>query len=257
MEIEIEELFKGKGTKIKDKEYFPTEAYVTPFIERMSKLTSNFIIKVKPADQISLTKEGEINFDDIVYNRVWVQAVLPGEYCYDNHVQSISMLYGLDTRKPVVKLFSNAVNQACLNMCVFNPLSLSVAELEPVSAIDYKPLKRIMEAQNDIKVTLENLANREITRNEMFNELGHWVDNCINAKFNNGFGTVKLAESLPVEAYKDIWYNEKSAYYTTDDRIDGFTCYNAFTDIISNDKDKDIINKFEKILLIKQIMGIK
>lgn len=257
MELEIEQLLKGKATRIKDKEYFSTEQYVTPFIERMSKLTNNFIIKAKPADQISLTKEGEVNFDDVVYNRVWIQAVLPGEYCYDNHVQSISMLYGLDTRKPVVKLFTNAVNQACLNMCVFNPNCLSVSELDPESAIDYRPLKTIMEATNNIKVTLENLANREFKRIEMFDELGHWVDNCINAKFNNGFGTIKLAESLPIDVYKDLWYDEKSPYFTKDDRVDGFTVYNAYTDIISNDKEKDIINKFEKILLIKNIMGIQ
>lgn len=256
MEIEIEQLFKGKATKIKNKEYFSTEAYVTPFIDYMSKFTNDFIIKVKPADQISLTKKGEINFDDVIYNRVWVQAILPGEYCYDNHVQSVSMLYGLDTRKPVVKLFSNAVNSACLNMCVFNPNSLNISELEPESAIDYRPLKQIMEARNDIKITLEKLANTEYHKTDMFNELGHWIDNCINAKFNNGFGTVKLAESIPVEAYKDIWYNDKSPYFTKDDRIDGFTCYNAFTDIISNDGDKDIMNKFEKILLVKNIMGI-
>lgn len=256
MELEIEQLFKGKATRIKDKEYFATEAYVTPFIEKISKLTNNFIIKAKTADQISLTKEGEINFDDIVYNRVWVQGILPGEYCWDNHVQSISMLYALDTRKPVVKFFTNAVNNACLNMCVFNPNCLHVCELEPEKAVDYRPLKNIMSATNDIKSTLQTLSNKEIKRTEMFDELGHWVDNCINAKFNNGFGTIKLAESLPIDVYKDLWYDDKSPYFTKDDRVDGFTVYNAFTDIISNDKEKDIVNKFEKILLLKNIMGI-
>ena len=66
MEISINELLSGKATRIKDKEYYTTEAYVTPFLERMSKVTDDFIINVKPADQVSLTKEGEINFDDVV-----------------------------------------------------------------------------------------------------------------------------------------------------------------------------------------------
>ena len=67
MELTMEQMLQGKATRIKDKEYFTTEAYVLPFIERVSKLTDNFIIQAKPADQISLTKEGEINFDDGCY----------------------------------------------------------------------------------------------------------------------------------------------------------------------------------------------
>lgn len=55
MEISLDQLLKGKATKIKDKEYFSTEQYVIPFLERMARLTDEFIIQAKPADQISLT----------------------------------------------------------------------------------------------------------------------------------------------------------------------------------------------------------
>lgn len=256
MEITYNELIAGKATRIKDKEYFSTEAYITPFMERMSKYTDEFIIQAKPADQISLTSTGEINMDDVIYNRVWVQAVLPEEYCFFNHKQSVSLLYALDTRKPVVKIFSNAVNQACLNMCVFQPDSLSVSELQPEEAINYSPINKVMEASTNIKSMLNMLSNMEFKRDSMFKNLGKWVDNCINYKFNNGFGTVKLAESLPINAYKDLFYNRDSGYYTEDDQVSGFTVYNAFTDLISNDGGKDMVNKFEKILLVKDIMGI-
>ena len=74
-------------------------------------------------------------------------------------------------------------------------------------------------------------------------------------RFNNGFGNVKLAESTPIEVYKDLFYNEKSKYYTTSDVVDGFTVYNAFTELITEDK-RDITNKFEKTLLISDILGI-
>ncbi len=256
MELSINELLKGKATRIKDKEYFTTEAYVTPFIERMSKLTKDFIIQAKPADQISLTKDGEINFDDVIYNRVWIQGILPDEYAYDNHKQSVSLLYALDTRKPVVKIFSNAVNMAYLNMCVFQPNTLSVAELEPESPINYSFVNQTMEITSNIKSVLTRLSDLEFKRDNMYNELGNWIDRCITSKFNNGFGTIKLSESLPIEVYKNLFYNEKSNYYTTNNSVDGFTVYNAFTDIISNDKGKDIVNKFEKTLLIKDIMNI-
>lgn len=255
MEIDFSQLIKGKATRIKDKEYFTPEAYVTPFMDRVSSLTDNFIINVKPADQISLTKEGEINFDDVIYNRVWIQAVLPDEYAWDNHRQVISMIYALDTRKPLVKFYTGALNMACLNLCVFNPNMLSVAELEPESAINYGFLKTMMTTTDDVRMNLEKLSNMEFRRDTIYENLGHWVDNCINSKYNNGFGTVKLAESTPIEVYKDLFYNEKSDYYTEADAVDGFTVYNAFTDLITQDK-RDLTNKFEKTLLISNIMGI-
>ena len=122
MELNLEQLMQGKATRIKEKEYFTTEQYVTPFLERVSSMTDEFIINVKPADQISLTKDGGINFEDVIYNRVWIQGVLPEEFAWDNHRRVVSMLYALDTRKPLVKFYVGALNMACLNLCVFEPL---------------------------------------------------------------------------------------------------------------------------------------
>ena len=144
---------------------------------------------------------------------------------------------------------------ACLNLCVFNPELLSVSELEPESAINYSFLRSALSLTDETHVMLEKLSNMEFKKDTIFDNLGHWVDNCINAKINYGFGTVKIAESTPIDVYKDLFYDEKSKYYTKDDRIDGFTVYNAFTDLITQDK-RDITNKFEKTLLVKDIMGI-
>ena len=255
MELTVEQLLQGKATKIKEKEFFTTKAYVEPFFERMSKYTEEFIINVKPADQISLTPSGEVNFDDIVYNRVWIQAVLPDEYAYENHKRVMSMLYALDTRKPVVKMYTGALNMACLNLCVFNPDALNVAELEPTTAINYSPINLLMGMNDTIKSTLEKLDKMIFNRNEIYEDLGLWIDRCITSKFNSGFGTVKITESAPINVYKDLFYNEDSNYYTKGEEVDGFTVYNAFTDLITQDK-KDLVNKFEKTLLIKEIMDI-
>ena len=223
MELTMEQMLQGKATRIKDKEYFTTEAYVLPFIERVSKLTDNFIINAKPADQISLTKEGEINFDDVIYNRVWIQGVLPDEFAFDNHKRVISMLYALDTRKPLVKFYTGALNMACLNLCVFNPEMLSVSELEPESAINYSFLRNAMSITEDIGVTLKRLSEMEFKRDDIFADLGHWVDNCIRAKINNGFGNIKLTISAPIDVYKDLFYDEKTKNYTEDHRVERFT----------------------------------
>lgn len=257
VELSLEELYKGKATMIKDNKYRTTQQYIEPFIDRVSKFTDEFIIKALPASQISLTPNGEIPEGDVVYNRVWVQGVLPEEYAYDNHKQSINMLYALDTRKPLVKIFKNTVNMACLNMCVFNPEHLEVQELAPESAINYRFVDRVGEMADSTRMYLEQLSKMEISREDMFDQLGRMVDRCIGAKFQSNFGTVKVPESLPIDAYKSVFYDTASPYFTNEGGTTGFNLYNAFTNIISNDKGKDIVNKFEKIYMVAQIMGLK
>ena len=251
MEISVAELLKGKPTIIKNKEFFQTKTYVEPFVEKMSALTTDFRIQVKIPDQMTFGPDST----DITYNRVWIQGVLPDEYAWDNHKRVISMIYALDTRKPLVKFYVGALNMACLNLCVFNPEMLNVSELEPESAINYSFLRNAMSMTDETNLMLKKLSEMAYKKDDIYADLGHWVDNCINSKINMGFGSVKLAESAPIDVYKDLFYDEKSKYYTTDNVVDGFTVYNAFTDLITQDK-RDLVNKFEKTLLIKDVMGI-
>lgn len=264
MELTLNELLKGKATIIKGKEYFNTEAYVTPFLERMSKFTNDFRIQAKLPDQISITKKEDLNLEDTVFNRVWVQAVLPDEFSFDNHKEVIGMVYGLDTRKPVFKIYRGALNMACLNLCIFNPSFLSVQELEPERAANYKPLVSLLETTSDIKVWLDRLTEREVPYNEqLINEnLGLWVRNSINSSYDTGYNKVKLAASTPIDAYKLVYEKEDSPYYVKQgDVTNMFNIYNAFTELITNDgtKDngsKDILNKCEKTLLLKDILTL-
>lgn len=257
MELTLEQLYAGKATRIKDKEYFSTEAYVAPFIERMAKYTDNFIIQAKPADQISLTRDGEINFDDVIYNRVNIEAVLPDEYAFEGHKQVVGFVYALDTRKPVVKQYVGGLRSACLNLAIFDPNMLQVSLLEPETAINYSFLKNCLSMTQNITDCLTKLTKMEFSKEQCFTQLGTWIDKCINNKFVTDAGIVKLAESTPIEAYKNLFYNEKSDYYTTEDFVTGFDCYNSFTDIICNNKkEMNMINRFEKCYLVGKLMGV-
>lgn len=256
MELTLPQLLQGKATKIKDKEYYTTEQYVTPFLEKMSKYTNEFIIQAKPADQISLTHDGDVNFEDIIYNRVNIEAVLPSEYCFEGHKQVVGFVYALDTRKPVVKEYMGGLRTACLNLCTFNPNALYVQELEPERAINYGFLTNCIEMVDNMGEKLRILSEMEFNKDQMYNELGMQIDRCINYKFYSDFGAVKLSESLPVEVYKNLFYNEKSDYYTQNNIVSGFDVYQAYTDIICNGKNRDLVNRFEKTLLVSRILGI-
>lgn len=258
MEITLEQAFAGRATKIKGKEYFSTEQYITPFLDRMSKFTDKFIINAIPADQISLTPEGEVNTEDIIYNRIWIQAVMPDECGFNNHDRVVGMVYGLDTRKPVSKLYVGGLNRACCNLCVFDPSFLNVQELEPETPINFNPIKSLLEQTSNVTATLKRISEIEIPYEEQFiNEnLGLWVRNTMDKQFSSNFGKVKVATSTAIDAFKLLYQDKDSPYYVQPGySTDMFNIYNAFTQILTDDK-RDIINKCEKTILISKILGI-
>ena len=259
MKLTLPELLAGKATKIKDKEYFQTEAYVTPFLERMQKVTNDFRIEVKLPDQITVTKKEDLDFDDVTYNRVWIQAVLPEPYRVENHDEVIGMVYGIDTRKPIAKFYRGGLNRACTNLCVFDPTYLSVQEMKSAEALNFRALDNIMEKANEIRAWLSKLNSITFERSyQNINEsLGRWIRNALYLKYENGFSPVKLGVPNVIDAYKLLFEDAKSPYYVSSDKnTNMFNIYNAFTEIISNKDQKDIINKCEKVLLLKDILSI-
>lgn len=257
MELTLEQALAGKSTSIKGKEYLSTEAYVMPFLERMSKYTDNFIFNGIQPDQITLTKEGDINLEDITWNRMWVQAVMPDEAGFDNHDRVCGMVYGIDVRKPVVKFYVGGLNRACCNLCVFSPSFLDVKELEPEKAIDYRVIDRLLTQTDNVRSILEKLSNTDVEYDEMkINEnLGDWVRKTMNMSFTNQLSKVKLSTSSAIDAYKLLYEKEDSPYFVPKGtNTDMFNIYNAWTQVICEDR-RDIINKCEKVLLVKDILG--
>lgn len=253
MEITINDLMEGKSTLIKNKEYFPTKTYVEPFLERMSKYTDNFIVQAITPDQMSLTKDST----DIMYNRVWIQAVLPEKYRIDNHDEVYGLVYGLNVKKPIAKLYRGGLNMACTNLCIFNPGWLNIQEIEPGEPINYDPLKNLIEKENDLKVTLDKMKNEYLIREDKKDYLGEWVHYVMTKYDDKGYGKVQIAESTPTKAYKSLFLDTESKYYIPEGvnpRI--YDVYEAFTDLISHDK-RDIINTAEKTLMLAELLGVQ
>lgn len=252
MQIELNELLRGKATQIKNKQFLSTAAYVEPFLERMQKYTNEFIVNVKLPDQITNVEDTQ----DITYNRVWIQAVLPDSYDIENHQKVFGMVYGLDVRKPVAKFYRGGLNMACTNLCVFSPDLLDVQELQPESAINFKPLQKIAELSDNISTWLKRLCETEFkcdTQN--INEsLGMWIRGCMNNYYDSGFGKVKLATSTAIDAYKLLFEDEESPYFVENDTTNMFNVYNAFTQVLTDNRSKEIVNNCEKTLLLKDIL---
>lgn len=251
MEISANQLLEGKSTILKNKEYFPTKTYVEPFFDKMSKITNDFVVQVKEADQMSVTKDSK----DIIYNRVWIQAVLPEE-TIDGHREVYGLVYGIDARKPVAKIYRGALNMACLNLCVFNPSWLSVQELKPDEPINYEVLKELIAKEDNVKLILDKMKSEYMPREDHKIQLGDWVDFTIRHYDDRGFGKVQIASSVPITAYKDLYIDTESKYYVPEG-IDPtkFQVYNAFTELITHDK-KDILNVTDKTILLSEMLHV-
>lgn len=258
MDITVDELLRGKPTIIKGKNYYPTAGYVEPFLERLQKYTNDFRVHVQLPDQITRTVDGDINMDDITYNRVLIEAVMPDDMCYSNHEKVIGMVMGLDVRKPVAKFYNGALNMACTNLCVFSPEYLDCQAIEPESALNFKPLDKLLGMKDETREILQILNETEFNNSilEQEKHLGKWVRNVMSSSYDNGFQPVKFSVDNAVQAYKSLFVKEDSDYYQIDDVVSMFDVYNAFTKQITNslDKGKDIINTFEKTILLRQIL---
>ena len=260
-EIQLNELLAGRATRIKNRDYFQTAAYVEPFLDRVQKISKEIRVQVQLPTQITYTANGDINTEDITYNRVLIEAILPDEYKFndDPHRAVLGMVYGIDVRKPVVKFFKGQERMSCTNLCVFSPQLLSCQDLEPETQIDFKPLERIIEQTDDTATWLKKLIETEFDCSEhnVNESLGRWIRNCINYSFNNHYQPVKIACSTPIDAYKSLFEKEDDDYYIgLNGNTSMYQIYNAFTQVLTDGMKKDPFNIFEKTLLLKDILDI-
>ena len=86
--------------------------------------------------------------------------------------------------------------------------------------------------------------------------LGNWVDYPLIESQDYGYGKVKIAVSTAVDAYKQLFIDQESQYYIPEGiNPSQYEVYNSFTQIIQDDK-RDILNKFEKTMIINRMLGI-
>ena len=251
--ITLDELYQGRAAVLKNKEFFSAKQYIEPFVERMSAITNDFIVKVKRNDTISLN--GEI--ENQIFNRVWIQAILPEKYNIDNHQETISMIYGIDVKRPTVSIYKGYLNSACLNLTMFNPEWFTTQELVPGEAFNYAAVKNCLEYTNDFQVKLDYLKNNYLETSNKKEQLGIWIDNILKTVSDNGFGKVKLSPNIAIEAYKQLYLDKESSYYQNEaEEVSLFNVYNSFTQVISEDK-RDILTKPQKTLLLNDILNLQ
>ena len=250
MEITISKLLQGKSTVIKDNEFLSTKEYTEPFIKLMRKFTSDFSIQVQLPNQLTITDSKE----DITYNRVWVQAIMPEKCDKSGYAETYNLVYALDVRKPIYKIFKAYKDRKYSNLYVFNSMWLSIYELKPAEKfIEFdEVIKSLMQLTDDSEIRFKKL-NKEFLSSEpekRQRKLGELIEDSMLFEINNKGGKVKIAPAMVLKAYQNVYLDSSSKNYVPDtEECSMFNYVDAFSSLITED-DKDIVNRFEKNLLI-------
>ncbi len=114
-----------------------------------------------------------------------------------------------------------------------------------------------MELTSNFPVFLNKIKNEYLDRNERKRHLGEWIDYSLRETQDYGFGKVKIAVSTPVDAYKQLFIDQNSEYFVPEG-IDPtlFNVYNSFTQIITDGVKRDLLNTFEKTMIVGKILNI-
>lgn len=247
MILTIDELFSGKGTMIKGDIYLPALNYTKPFLDKMSQFTSDFKIEVKCADQVTMG-----NVPDLVINELLIQAKMPNTI--DNLNENIFMCYSLTSKKPVAKFYRGYTDEDN-NLIINNQLFLSYQQIIPEEPLVHD-FKKLLELTSDIEVFTQNLKSKTILLNDNNKDLllGKLLRLGMTKQLITEYGKVKISRAYLLNAYESLFINRDSKYYINDaEEINHYDVFLACSNIISN-ADKDLTNRFEKILLINEIL---
>lgn len=250
MEINIGKLFEGKSTIIKNNEYLSTEEYVNPFIEFMKKFTNDFYVRVQLPNQFTITDSKE----DITYNRVWVQAVMPIKCDKAGYAETYNLIYALDVRKPIYKLFKAYKDRKTNNLFAFNEDWLNVYELKPETQfIEFdKIITDLMQQVDNSELIFNKLKNNFLSseNEDRQRKLGELIEDSMVFETINKGGKIKIAPNMVLKAYQNVYLDSSSRNYISDsEECSMFNYVDAFSSLITEDI-KDIVNQFEKNWLI-------
>lgn len=249
--INLNELIKGKETKIFNKQFKNTSYYVQPFIDMAHKYNvEDFYIQVKAPHQVN-TVNGEIDFDNITFNKVLIHAILPSNYEYANYV---GLTYALDVKEPVLKTYRGIIHKPTNNTFSFdvNPLKVQLLKND----LNYDHLEDLFKSNNLDFSIFRQLEEHKYTYRDIKYLLGNWVNSCIHTQVKTDAGIVMVPAELPVAIFKNLYINQNSPYLVnTTDFVSKAHLLHTFANYCLNN-NRDIINVFEKNSITSSILEI-
>ena len=234
MELTLDALKLGKQTIIKDKTYLSTWEYVEPFVNELSKYTSKFIVHAQLPKQVTISNAGE----DITYNKVWIQAILPNNDVY-------GLIYTLDSKIPVYKVYRANIDLETKYNILFNKEYIQIHEIKPECKFSFS-ISNLMSMTSDFEIKQKVLQDTSIEKEDVHKLLGESINKVLYYVYESAGGKIKLAANDIIKAYQNVFNGINTAP----------TLYDFYEAILAEiNKDEDY-NVLEKTLLTGMVFDL-
>ncbi len=114
-----------------------------------------------------------------------------------------------------------------------------------------------MEAYNDLPIKISEMEKEEYPADIELKQsmLGKYIDRALVFDIKTLNGKVKVSTAQVIKAYESIYNDAGSYFYTIDGTYDKLSYFEALSAIVTKD-DKDILNRFEKSMLIGMLLDM-
>lgn len=113
-----------------------------------------------------------------------------------------------------------------------------------------------MQMPSDFENKLEMMSNTFVSSEEKDNHefLGQLIDKSLLYEYKTAGGKVKLSSAEVIKAFESIYHDTSSKYYLSNQECSIVHYYDALSAQVTN--GKDIINRFEKTILISMLFNL-
>ena len=123
-------------------------------------------------------------------------------------------------------------------------------ELKPKENLEYD-IKSLFGAVNDLETNMRKLKSTFLPTDKKQNFLGELIDRALVYENKTINGKIKLSTNDIIKAYESIYSDSSSPYYANGE----CTMFNYY-DAICAQITKDFVNRFEKTMLINNLLKI-
>jgi hypothetical protein len=181
---------------------------------------------------------------------------MPSKCDIDGYAETFNLVYGLDVRQPVYKIFKAYKDRRSENLYCFDSRWLNVYELKPKEKfVNLEPIiKNLLEMVDDSGLRFKKMNTEFFSSDveEKHTKLGDLVEKSMLFEYYGKGGKVKLAPAMILKAFQNVYMNSSSKYYVKDtEECSLFGYANSILALITD--EKDIINPFEKSYLCLQL----
>lgn len=185
-----------------------------------------------------------------------MQAVIPNKCDIDGYAETFNLIYGLDIKQPVYKIFKAYKDRRTENLYCFDSRWLNVYELKPGERfINFEPIiQNLLTMVDDSGLRFKKMNTEFFSSDieEKHEKLGDLIEKSMLCEYYGKGGKVKLSPPMILKAFQNVYMNSSSKYFIKNtEECPLFNYADAILALITD--EQDIINPFEKGYLCLQL----